>query len=220
MSLDTVLSLVFLIPFIVGIGSYFTILSFFFLALWGLVPAAEGLGFHLFVLVVAVFFLIEFFIDKIPWLDIVWEVAHLAIRPLLALFILQSYFAHYLSFVKFLIFTFAALSALLGSLTRLSIRATLDSRPAAWKNWVAAAAEMSLVMASLYLLVRFRWVSVVTGILLIAGSYFVVKNYARNIPGMMMRLKRLFARETIVALSPRPPETKDQDDSGEDVSQS
>ena len=96
--------------------------------------------------VALVLYLLEFFADKIPYVDTVWDIVHTAIRPLGGAFVAMASVGSVSPAVQ-------GLAALLGGtlaagshLTKAGTRAVANTSPEPFSNWALSLAEDGLVV--------------------------------------------------------------------------
>src|SRR5262249_12991380 len=101
--------------------------------------------------VAIVLYLIEFFADKIPYVDSLWDVVHTAIRPVGGALIAATVVGHASPSVQ-------GLAALLGGavaagshLTKTGTRMTANLSPEPFSNWILSFGEDGFVVALGYL---------------------------------------------------------------------
>ena len=138
-----------------------------------------------------VMYLIEFFADKIPYVDTLWDVVHTAIRPIGGAFIAVTTLGDMSP-------TAEALAALVGGmvatgthLTKTSSRAAANASPEPFSNWLLSLGEDLFVVGLGYLALKYPIAAlVVAGTLLILIVVFaavifrsVRRWFARRVPG-------------------------------------
>jgi len=138
-----------------------------------------------------VMYLIEFFADKIPYVDSLWDVVHTAIRPIGGAFIAVTTLGDVSP-------TAEALVALLGGtvaagthLTKTSSRAAANASPEPFSNWLLSLGEDLFVVGLGYLALKYPVAAlVVAGILLLLIVVFaaviirtVRRWFRRRVPG-------------------------------------
>jgi hypothetical protein len=126
------------------------------------------LGHWAVIAVAAVGTLAEFFADKLPWLDSVWDTLHTLVRPvggaLLALAVVAPDDGA-LAVVTLLLGGGAALGA---HAAKAGTRAVLNASPEPVSNFLASITEDGLTSAALWLvLVHPEWAAVVAAVLLV-----------------------------------------------------
>jgi len=140
-----------------------------------------------------VMYVIEFFADKVPYVDTVWDIVHTAIRPLGGALIAVSSLGDASAPV-------AGLAALLGGtvaagshLTKTGTRAAANTSPEPFSNWILSIVEDLLAVGLGYLALRHPVMALgVTIVLLIAIAFFaaVTVRLVRN---------RFFRRRPMIA---------------------
>jgi hypothetical protein len=138
-----------------------------------------------------VMYLIEFFADKIPYVDSLWDVVHTAIRPIGGAFIAVTTLGDVSP-------TAEAFAALLGGtvaagthLTKTSSRAAANASPEPFSNWLLSLGEDLFVVGLGYLALKYPVAAlIVVGSLLILILVFaaviirtVRRWFARRVPG-------------------------------------
>lgn len=141
-----------------GLNLYLTVLvagcavRFHWIELSGAYEQMAVLG-HPWVLGVAgVLFVIEFFADKVPWVDSMWDVAHTVIRPAGAVFLTLAVLGRMDPAAVTVAVLLAGTAALSTHGTKAGIRAFLNLSPEPVSNTVASVAEDGLVLGGLGLI--------------------------------------------------------------------
>ena len=141
-----------------GLNLYLTVLvagcavRFHWIELSGSYEQMAVLG-HPWVLGVAgVLFVIEFFADKMPWVDSMWDVAHTVIRPAGAVFLTLAVLGKMDPAAVTVAVLLAGTAALSTHGTKAGIRAFLNLSPEPVSNTVASVAEDGLVLGGLGLI--------------------------------------------------------------------
>lgn len=141
-----------------GLNLYLTVLvagcavRFHWIELSASYQQMEVLG-HPWVLGVAgVMYVIEFFADKIPWVDSLWDIAHTVIRPVGAIFLTLAVLGKMDPAAVTVAALLAGTAALSTHGTKSGIRAFLNLSPEPVSNSVASVAEDGLVLGGLGLI--------------------------------------------------------------------
>src|SRR4029453_15142624 len=114
-----------------------------------------------------VMYLIEFFADKIPYVDTVWDLIHTAIRPVGGALIAVATLGDASAPVEGLIALLGGTVAASSHLTKTSTRAVANTSPEPVSNWILSAGEDFFVVGLAYLALRHRTAAlVIAGILL------------------------------------------------------
>lgn len=129
---------------------------------------------------------VEFFADKIPWLDSVWDTVHSFIRIPAGAALAAAVFGDSGTAV-------ALAAAILGGtltagvhLAKAGTRAAINASPEPFSNWTASLAEDAMVPAGLWLAVVHPIAFVVLLILFLVGAVLLLRFIWRG-------LRRLFA---------------------------
>lgn len=100
-------------------------------------------------------YVIEFFADKIPWLDSVWDVAHTIVRPLGGAFIAVSSLGSHPSAITEVAAAFMGGGIAASShLTKASTRVVANSSPEPFSNWALSLGEDAFVIGLGFLALR------------------------------------------------------------------
>ncbi len=141
-----------------GLNLYLTVLvaglavRFHWLELSGSYEQMAILG-HPWVLGVAgALFLVEFFADKIPWVDSMWDLIHTVIRPAGAIFLALAVLGKMDPAAVTVAVLLAGTAALSTHGTKAGLRAFLNLSPEPVSNTVASVAEDGLVLGGLGLI--------------------------------------------------------------------
>jgi len=117
----------------------------------------------------AVMYLLEFFADKIPYVDTVWDVVHTVIRPLGGALIAVTSLGEASPAA-------AGLAALLGGtvatsshLTKASTRAVANTSPEPFSNWTLSLAEDVFVFGLGYLALAYPVAALVVALAVLGG---------------------------------------------------
>jgi hypothetical protein len=138
-----------------GINLYLTVLvaglaiRFGWLGLAGTYQEMAVLGNDWVLAVAGVMFLIEFFADKIPWLDSMWDSVHTVIRPAGGIFLALAVLGDLNPAATVIAVLLAGTAALSTHGTKAGVRAMLNFSPEPVSNSVASVAEDGLVLGGL-----------------------------------------------------------------------
>jgi hypothetical protein len=180
--------------FTAGINLYATVAILGLASRYGWVelpPQFQAFNHDVVIGVAVVMYLIEFFADKIPLVDSLWDIVHTAIRPIGGAFIAVTTLGEASP-------TAEALVALLGGtvaagthLTKTSSRAAVNASPEPFSNWLLSLGEDLFVVGLGYLALKYPVAAlVVAGTLLVLIVVFaaviirtVRRWFARRVPG-------------------------------------
>lgn len=123
----------------------------------------------------AVMYVIEFFADKVPWIDSLWDVVHTAIRPVGGALIAVTTLGNASPGVEGLVALLGGTVAASSHLTKTSTRAVANTTPEPLSNWALSIGEDLLVVGLGYLALRYPVAAlVVSSVLLILIALFAV----------------------------------------------
>ena len=88
-----------------------------------------------------VMYVIEFFADKIPWVDSVWDAVHTVIRPVGGALIAVATLGHASPTMEGLIALFGGALAASTHLTKAGTRAVANASPEPFTNWILSIGE-------------------------------------------------------------------------------
>ncbi|MBX2825786.1 MAG: DUF4126 domain-containing protein [Gammaproteobacteria bacterium] len=127
--------------------------------------------------------LVEFFADKIPWLDSAWDVVHTFIRPLGAAFLGFTVVGDLDPFWVVIAVLISGGAGLTGHATKASGRLLLNTSPEPVSNSVASLAEDGFVLGGLGLWALSPWLGL--GLVLVAMTVLFLLAY-----GIIRRFRR------------------------------
>jgi len=160
-------------------------------------PALAVLGHPALMTIAAVLFVIEFFADKIPWFDSLWDAVHTLIRPLgavgLSLAISQA--ASFDATVTTLVAVTAGGIALCTHLTKSGVRLLINASPEPVTNVLASLAEDVSVVLLLFLLVSAPVTGFAVCLALLAATWIALPRIFRLVKTSLFLLwKKLFGK--------------------------
>jgi hypothetical protein len=122
-----------------------------------------------------VMYLIEFFADKIPYVDTVWDVVHTAIRPVGGALIAVTALGEASPGVQGLVALLGGTVAASSHLTKTSTRATANASPEPFTNWFLSLGEDAFVVGLGYLAIQHPVVALIvaTTLLIVIGIFAV-----------------------------------------------
>ena len=143
--------------FAAGVNLYATVAILGLAARYGWVslpPQFQAFNNDVVIGVAAVMYLIEFFADKIPYVDTVWDVVHTAIRPIGGALIAVTTMGDASPTVQALVALLGGTVAAGSHLTKTSTRAAANASPEPFSNWILSIGEDLLVVGLGYLALR------------------------------------------------------------------
>jgi hypothetical protein len=114
-----------------------------------------------------VMYLVEFFADKIPYVDTLWDLIHTAIRPLGGALIAVATLGDASAPVEGLVALLGGTVAAGSHLTKTSTRAVANTSPEPVSNWLLSFAEDVFVVGLAYLALQYPIAALVIAAILI-----------------------------------------------------
>ena len=157
--------------FAAGVNLYATVAILGLAARYGWVslpPQFQAFNSDIVIGVAVVMYLIEFFADKIPYVDSLWDVIHTAIRPVGGALIAVTTLGDASPTVEALIALLGGTVAAGSHLTKTSTRAAANASPEPFSNWLLSIGEDLFVVGLGYLALKYPIAAlVVAGTLLV-----------------------------------------------------
>ena len=142
-----------------------------------------------------VLYLVEFFADKIPYLDSAWDLIHTAIRPLGGALIAVATLGDVSPTMEGLVALLGGTVAAGSHLTKTSTRAVANASPEPVSNWALSISEDLFVVGLGYLALKHPIAAlVVAGVLLALIVIFAAV--------IVRTVKRWFSRRRVAAATP------------------
>lgn len=135
---------------------------------------------------------VEFFADKIPYVDSVWDSIHTFIRPAGGAALGYMAMADVGPAVQYPVALLTGTIALDSHLTKATSRAAINTSPEPFSNSVASVTEDAGVLGALYLIIRHPVIAGILVILFILFSIWFLKT-------MFRFLKRVFGKGEVPA---------------------
>jgi hypothetical protein len=135
----------------------------------------------------AVMYLLEFFADKIPYVDTMWDMVHTAIRPIGGALIAVTTLGDASPGVEGLVALMGGAVAASSHLTKTSTRAVANTSPEPFSNWILSLVEDLFVVGLGYLALQYPEAALVVAAILLTliAVFFVV---------IIRTVRRWFAR--------------------------
>ena len=188
-----------------GISIYLTILLIGILGKMGILilPGNLEMLSHPFIIALAlVLYLIEFFADKIPFIDSAWDTLHTFIRPLGGIVV------GYLAATELGPVAQTAFAVITGAVTleshavKSASRIAINTSPEPFSNIGMSIAEHSAVLVLFWLVIKHPFIAAAILILLIVGSFFFLRMMWRFVRKILKRDKKISPDAGTVKNSP------------------
>jgi hypothetical protein len=158
--------------FAAGINLYATVAILGLASRYGWVdlpPQFQAFNSDIVIGVAVVMYLIEFFADKIPYLDTVWDAIHTAVRPIGGALIAVTTLGDASPTTEALIALLGGTVAAGSHLTKTSTRAAANASPEPFSNWILSIGEDLFVVGLGFLALKYP-----VAALVVAGTLIVL----------------------------------------------
>lgn len=132
-------------------------------------------------------FVIEFFADKVPWVDSTWDAVHTVIRPAGAIFLALTALGDLNPMMTVIAALCAGTAALSTHGAKASTRLVLNASPEPVSNSVASLAEDGLVLAGLGLIAAAPMVAFVVFLAIVILCLLLIRWLWQRLRGMRRR---------------------------------
>jgi Domain of unknown function (DUF4126) len=153
-----------------------------------------------------VMYVIEFFADKIPWVDSIWDAVHTVIRPVGGALIAVATLGHANPTLQGLVALLGGSLAASTHLTKAGTRAVANASPEPFTNWILSFAEDAFVVGLGFVALKYPAVAalvVIVGVaLMVVFATWIVRAVRRRWSGAASRASAGPSSD----LNPRVPE--------------
>lgn len=150
-------------------------------------PPLDGLSSTWAIAIALVLFAIEFFADKIPYIDNVWDAVHTFIRIPIGAWLASGVFANHPGGLQVLMALAGGTLALHSHGAKASTRLAVNASPEPFSNWALSFGEDAFVVFLLWMAARHPYITLV-----IVAALMVI--FIRLIRTIFRGMKRLFQR--------------------------
>ena len=140
--------------------------------------------------VAIVMYVVEFFADKIPYVDTLWDLVHTAIRPVGGALIAVATLGHASPAIEGLVALLGGTVAAGSHLTKTSTRAVANASPEPISNWFLSFGEDLFVVGLGYLALRHPVVALAVAVTMIVLIFIFAAVIMRTV-------RRWFSRRTL-----------------------
>jgi hypothetical protein len=181
--------------FAAGVNLYATVAILGLAARYGWVslpPQFQAFNSDIVIGAAIVMYLVEFFADKIPYVDTLWDILHTAIRPIGGALIAVTTLGESSPTMEGLVALAGGAVAAGSHLTKTSTRAAANASPEPFTNWILSLGEDLFVVGLGYLALKYPVAAFVVALvlLILIAVFFAV---------IIRTVRRWFARR-----APRP----------------
>lgn len=160
------------IPFALasGINLYATVAVLGFSSRYGWVdlPAAfRGFEHPAIIGVALTMFVVEFFADKIPWVDTAWDAVHTVIRPLGGALVAVTALGESTSSMQALVALLGGSVAMTTHLSKAGTRAVANTTPEPVSNWTLSIIEDIFVIGFSYVALQYPYLALLVSVVIL-----------------------------------------------------
>ncbi len=134
-----------------------------------------------------VLYVIEFFADKVPWIDSIWDAVHTVVRPLGGAFIAVATLGHASPAAEVLVGLLGGSLAAGSHFGKAGTRLIANASPEPFSNWILSVVEDAFVVSLGFLALKYPAVAavvVVVGVVvLIACARWIYRAISRRLSG-------------------------------------
>jgi hypothetical protein len=125
------------------------------------------------------FYVVEFFADKIPWFDSVWDAIHTFIRPVGGALVAVAALGQASPFVAGMVALLGAGVAAGSHLTKASTRVAANTSPEPFSNWLLSLVEDAAVIALTLFTMKFPILSLGVSLIVLVAIALVARKVWR-----------------------------------------
>lgn len=176
-----------------GLNLYATVATLGLLERFGIIhlpPSLQGLSHPVILILAVVLYVVEFFADKIPYVDTVWDAIHTFIRPPAAALLAYSAASSAPAEWRWGAALLAGGVALTSHGTKASARAAVNTLPEPFSNWALSLGEDVLAVWLTWMATVHPVATTIIAVVLVALSIFLLFHLFRF---ARRALQRLFA---------------------------
>lgn len=176
-----------------GLNLYATVATLGLLERFGVIhlpPSLHGLSHPAVLILAVVLYLAEFFADKIPYVDTVWDAIHTFIRPPAAAILAYAAAAAAPAELRWAAALLAGGVALTSHGTKASTRAAVNTIPEPISNWALSLGEDVLAVWLTWMATAHPFVTAFVVIALVALCVFLLYHFLRFVRRAFQRLFR------------------------------
>lgn len=180
------------LSFASGLNAYATVLGLGLMHRLGwihLPPGLELVGTTPVIAVAAVFFVIEFFADKIPYVDSLWDGLHTVVRPAAGALLAYGAVGNVDAQWQALAALAGGSMALTSHMAKTSSRAAANTSPEPFSNWFLSLFEDALSLLLVWLTGSHPLLALTVVLLLGVIAVFIVWKFARFVRRVFFRMR-------------------------------
>lgn len=170
-----------------GLNLYATVLAMGILQRLGILhlpPTVSAVASLPVMVAAGILYAVEFVVDKVPFLDTIWDGLHTVIRPLCAAFLAFAMVGHVDPQWQILAALVGGSLALTSHAAKASTRAAVQVSPEPVSNWFLSVAEDGISFVLVWLVGTHPLIGLVVVLLLVAAAVAIVWKVSRAVRGL------------------------------------
>jgi hypothetical protein len=173
-----------------GLNVYATVLAMGLLHRFGVLhlpPTLDVVSRTPVLAIAAVLYAIEFVVDKIPFLDSIWDGIHTIIRPAAGAFLAYSMVGHVDPQWQILAALVGGSLAFTSHAAKASTRAAVQVSPEPLSNWILSLAEDGIAFALVWLVGSHPLIGLAAALIVTALAIVIIRKFSRFVRGVFGR---------------------------------
>jgi len=165
-----------------GLNVYATVLAMGLLHRFGVLhlpPALDVVSSTAVLVVAAVLYAVEFVVDKVPFLDSLWDAIHTIIRPAAGAFLAYSMVGHVDPQTQILAALLGGSLAFTSHAAKASTRAAVQVSPEPFSNSILSLAEDAIAFALVWLVSSHPLIGLTAAVIVIALAAVILWKFSR-----------------------------------------
>jgi hypothetical protein len=138
-------------------------------------------------------YIVEFFADKIPWFDSIWDAVHTVVRPLGGALVAVTALGEASPAANALVALLGGSIAMTTHLTKAGTRAAANTTPEPFSNWALSLGEDALAVGLSYVALQHPIVALVVAVLLLAVIVFFASMIVRFARRRFRRMREAYS---------------------------
>lgn len=179
------------VSFASGLNVYATVLAMGVLHRFGVLhlpPTLDAVASTPILVVAAIMFAVEFVVDKVPYLDSIWDTVHTIVRPAAGAFLAFSMVGHVDPQWQILAALLGGSVAFTSHAAKASTRAAAHLSPEPFSNWILSLTEDAIAFVLVWLVGSHPLVGLAVALVLVVGSILLVWKLSRVVRRVFRRV--------------------------------
>src|SRR5215468_5110460 len=170
------------VSFASGLNVYATVLAMGLLNRWGFVhlpPSLDVISTTPILVVAAILYAVEFFVDKVPFLDSMWDALHTVIRPAAGALLAFGAVGHVDPKWQILAALLGGSLALTSHAAKASTRVAVQVSPEPISNWILSVTEDGIAVLLVWLVGAHPLIGLAAAVTITVAAVFVIWKFYR-----------------------------------------